>query len=85
MGLELVELVKRIEQEFDVTITDEEATSMATPRGVIDWLAAHPQVSKQWSRGYIEVTVWQCIEDELGVKKEDYTDDSRFVQDMGAG
>ena len=57
---------------------------MATPRKIIDFLCEHPKVSKEWSRGYIEVTVWMAIEDELAVKKEDFNDDSRFVEDMGA-
>jgi hypothetical protein len=44
-----------------------------------------PNVSGQWSREYVEVALWLTIEDELGVKKEDFNDDSRFVEDMGAG
>ena len=84
MGLELVELVIRLETEFEIQIPDEVAALMTTPRETIDWIAAHPKVSHEWSRGYVEVTVWLCIEDELGVKKENYTEDSKYVHDMGA-
>ncbi|HEV7698888.1 MAG TPA: hypothetical protein VGO43_01530 [Pyrinomonadaceae bacterium] len=85
MGLDLVELVMRLEEEFEIVIPDEVAGVLTTPREVIDWIAAHPKVSQEWSRGYVEVTVWLCIEDELGVRRDDYTDDSRFIHDMGAG
>jgi len=85
MGLDLVELVMRLEEEFEIKIPDEAASEMTTPRKVIDWIAAQPEVSRQWSRGYVEVTVWLAIEDELGINKGDFNDDSRFIQDMGAG
>lgn len=84
MGLDLVELVYRFEEEFEIIIPDEAAANMTTPRHVIDYIASDPKVSKQWSRGYIEVTVWLAIEDELGIKKEDFNEDSRFIEDMGA-
>ncbi|MCC7308353.1 MAG: hypothetical protein IT173_12365 [Acidobacteria bacterium] len=85
MGLELVSLVYRLEEEFEITIPDEVAVTLVTPRIVIDWVAAHPKVSDKWSRGYVEVTVWLAIEDEFCVKKENFNDDSRFIEDMGAG
>ncbi len=85
MGLELVSLVYRLEEEFEITIPDEVAVTMVSPRIVIDWIAAHPKVSAQWSRGYVEVTVWLAIEDELCIKKDGFHEDSRFIEDMGAG
>lgn len=57
---------------------------MTTPGKVIDYIASHPKVSEEWSRGYVEVTVWLCIEDELGINKKDFNDESRFIEDMGA-
>ena len=85
MGLELEQLVIRLEKEFEITIPDVDASEFTTPRKTIDWITNHPVVSQQWSRGYVEVTVWLAIEDELGVRKENYNDDSRYIQDMGAG
>lgn len=84
MGLDLVETVMRIEEEFDVTISDEIAGTMTTPRIVIEFLMNQPNVSKQWSRDYVAITLWLLLEDELGISRNDFTEDSRFVQDMGA-
>lgn len=39
MGLELVELVMRIEEEFEIAIPNEAAEKMTTPRKVIDYVA----------------------------------------------
>lgn len=84
MGLDLVETAMRIEEEFDVTISDEIAGTMTTPRIVIEFLMNQPNVSKQWSRDYVAITLWLLLEDELGISRNDFTEDSRFVQDMGA-
>lgn len=50
MGLDLVELVMRIEEEFEVTISDDAASSMTTPRHIIEFLMLQPTVSQKWSR-----------------------------------
>jgi hypothetical protein len=85
MGLELVEMVMRLEEEFEITIPNEAAEKMTTPRKVINYLMNRPEVSEKWSHDYVHLSVWMIIEDELCVKREKFTDDSRFVQDMGAG
>lgn len=83
MGLDLVEMAMRIEEEFEITIPDEAAEKMITPRNVIDYLMNLPEVSEKWSRDYVSTTVRQIIEYETGVLQKDFNDDSRFVQDMG--
>ncbi len=85
MGLEVEELVINLEEEFEMAIPDEVASVLTTPRKLIDRIAAHPDVANKRSRGYVEVTVWLAIENILGVRRQDFSDDSRFVQDMGAG
>jgi acyl carrier protein len=84
MGLDLVETVYRIEEEFEITIPDEAAEKMTTPRMVIDYLLSRPEVSEKWSRDYVHLSVWMILEDELSIKREDFNDDSRFIEDMGA-
>ncbi len=41
------------------------------------------EVNEKWSRDYIQTRVWQIIEEECGIQRKDFNDDSRFVQDMG--
>jgi acyl carrier protein len=38
MGLELVEFVMTLEEEFEVSIPDEVAQQLTTPRKVYEWL-----------------------------------------------
>ena len=82
MGLDLVELVIHIEEEFKVTIPDADAEKMTTPRNVIDYLINCKEVNEKWSRDYVSTTVWQIIEYETGIRRGDFNDDSRFIQDM---
>lgn len=83
MGLDLVEMVYRIEEEFEILIPDEVATTLTTPRMVIDYLMSLPKINEKWSRSYVEISVWQIIEDEGGINRKDYNEDSRFIEDMG--
>lgn len=84
MGLDLVELVMRIEEEFEVTISDDAASSMTTPRHIIEFLMLQPTVSQKWSRDYVAITTWLIIEDELSIDRNNFNEDSRFIEDMGA-
>ena len=83
MGLDLVETVYRIEEEFEITIHDE-AEYITTPRQLIDYLLNRPEVSPKWSRGYVSLSVWMILEDELAIDRKDFNEDSRFIEDMGA-
>ena len=84
MGLDLVEMVIRVEEEFDIQFPDEDASKITTPKELIDYLMSRPEVSEKWSRDYVNLSVWMIIEDELGINKENFNDDSRFIEDMGA-
>jgi len=84
MGLGLVEMVMRIEEEFEIKIPDEVAVTTVTPRTVIDYLMRQPQINKNLSRDYVALSLWLILEDELGINRAYYTEDSRFIEDMGA-
>jgi hypothetical protein len=85
MGLDLVETVYRIEEEFEIIIPREVSEKLTTPRMVIDYLMSLPKVNEKWSKDYVELSVWMIIEDEGGIDRKDFNDDSRFVEDMGMG
>ena len=85
MGLELVSIVIRIEEEFDISIPDEHAASITTPRQLIEYLMERPELVGKRSRDAVAESVWQALEDEIGVERKDFTEDSRLIEDMGAG
>lgn len=85
MGLDLVETVMRIEEEFEITIPDEVAETLVTPRTVIDYLMSRSEISEKWSRDYIAVSVMLIVEDESGVDRKNFNEDSRFIEDLGMG
>jgi acyl carrier protein len=82
-GMDLVELVYRVEEEFELTMSDEDAERIYTPGQLIDYLMERPEVSPKWSRDYVALSVWTMVEDELGVDRNDFNEDSRFIEDMG--
>ena len=85
MGLELVEMVLRVEDEFDISMSDEDAAKITTPRQLIEYLMARPELAGKRSRDAVAESVWQIVEGEIGVDRKDFTEDSRFTYDMGAG
>jgi hypothetical protein len=81
MGLDLVELVYRVEEEFEITVSDGDAEKICTTGMLIEYLMSRPEVSGKWSRDYVHLSTWMMIEDELAINRDDFDDDSRFVED----
>ncbi len=82
MGLSLVETLYRIEDEFDITVPNEVSETLVTPRMVIDYLMSLPKVSEKWSREYVFLSVMMIIEEESGFNRENFNEDSRFIEDL---
>ncbi|MEE9344534.1 MAG: hypothetical protein V3U88_02900 [Methylococcales bacterium] len=86
MGLESVELVMAIEEEFDINIPDEEAGNFDTVgklyRHIVDVLYQSGR-----SGQVDESDVWERMKDvivsQLGVRPEQVTEDASFVSDLG--
>ena len=83
MGLDSVEIVIRVEEEFDISVSDEDAAQITTPRQLIDYLMARPEFAGKRSRNAVAESIWQILEQELGIKRARFTEDSRFIEDMG--
>lgn len=83
MGLDLVEMVMRIEEEFEITIPDEAAVTMVTPGTVIDYLMTLPEINEKWSREQVRQVVFTIVEDESGNLRDHFNEDSRFIEDLG--
>ncbi len=83
MGLDIVELIMRVEEDFEIEIPDSIAETLTTPRTVIDYLMSLPKFSEQHRpREYVADKVWLIIEDVVGINRRDYNEDSRFIEDM---
>lgn len=89
MGLELVELVMTLEEEFKVSIPDGVAQTLTTPRKVYEWLirelrADKPDAipfGKTWTREQVIERTREIIREQFGITK--FNDDDTFVDDLG--
>lgn len=78
-----MEMVMQIEEKFEVKISDEVAVTLVNPKTVIDYLMNQPEINEKWSRDYVASSVWSIIEDEAGIDRKDYNEDSGFIEDLG--
>lgn len=75
MGLDLVELVMRVEEEFEIDIPDEITVTFTTPKRIIEYVINHPKIKAQNPpRESIADEIWIMIEDERGVLRRDYNE-----------
>jgi Phosphopantetheine attachment site len=79
MGLDTVELLMAFEEKFGISIPDQDATRLTTPRKVTDYI-----VSKIGDRGMAReqaaAIVRQVIEKQTSTY--DFSDDDDFVNDI---
>lgn len=88
MGLESVELVMAIEEEFDINIPDEEAGNLDTVGKLYQYILDILRLNQSGSASDIdESDVWErmkeVITSQLGVEPEQVTEDANFVTDLG--
>jgi acyl carrier protein len=87
MGLDTVELIMRVEEEFEIEIADDEAGTLETAGDICDCVARHKSA---WGfdgpKGREELwpQVRRIISDELSVLEEQITPSSNIVLDLGA-
>jgi len=83
MGLDTVELVMAIEDEFDFQIPNEDASRLESVGDMLLYI-----VEKQHIEQEKEDEIWNRLKNivisQLGVKPEQVTRDARFVKDLGA-
>jgi hypothetical protein len=80
MGLDLVEFVIRVEEEFDLYIPDEVRSSFVTPRRVIDYISSQ---TPEKAREEVAGKVWKILVYETGIDRSKFNEDSRFIEGMG--
>ena len=80
MGLDTVALIVAFEDEFGLSIPNEDAERLTTPRRVTEYVwgrITHERVTKE----QVAERVRAVIREETAV--QDFSDDARFVDDMG--
>jgi len=95
MGLESVELIMRVEEDFDIEIRDEEATELATVGQIYDCVLRklglnapehdtylHPE--KAWTEQKVWETLRAAVSDELSVDLALVTREAHIIFDLGA-
>lgn len=86
MGLDTVELLMAVEEEFSLEVNNEEAAQLATCGSLADYV-----VKQLRARGdtRTEDEVWtqvkKIIVEQLGVKPDEVTREAKFYEDLGAG
>ena len=87
MGLDSVELVMHVEEEFEIEIPDDEASAMRTVGQVHECIIrlitakadnAEPPDRDAVMRKLVDIVVMQ-----LSVKPDEVTPNARFVEDLG--
>ena len=87
MGLDSVELLLRVEDEFDIELSDVEATAIVTVGDL------HTCLVRKWGAKPKEIRssgrepTWQALSDvivdQLGVRRDQVTPNTRIAKDLG--
>ncbi len=80
MGLEIVAVIMRVEEEFELEIPDEDAERLATVGAMADYVAG---IIPWRGREEIMQRVRVVVADEVSMPLEQVRPESRFVEDLG--
>ena len=84
--MDLVKTVSRIEEKVEIEIPNEALENFTTPQIIIDYLHNLPKFQNlNRPREYLADKIWLIIEDEAGIERKDFNENSRLIEDMGMG
>lgn len=86
MGLEIVEFIMSVEEKFGIEIADRDAEKLTTVRKLIDYIMTKVKPGEDrgcMTQREIHRLRRALIIEQFGVTQ--FSDDSRFVQDMRIG
>lgn len=81
MGLDIVEFVMSVEEEFQIEIPDETKTTFVNLKTGIDYVFS--RVQNRCSREQVAEIVWKILIYETGIDRSRFDENSRFIEDMG--
>ncbi len=87
MGLDSVELLLRVEDEFDIELSDAEATAIVTVGDLHTCLVRKWDAKPKQNRRESKEPTWQALSDvivdQLAVRPDQVTPNARIAKDLG--
>jgi acyl carrier protein len=82
--MDIVELVLRVEEDFDISIEDREAEAIVTVGLLYEYVLRRlEEKGREVDRQKVWETLREIIIDETGVRADKVTKEARFIDDLG--
>jgi acyl carrier protein len=80
MGLDIVEFVMSVEEEFQIEIPNDVPETFINTKTVIDYV--HSQVQDKFTREQVAEKIWEILVNETGINRKKFDENSHFIEDM---